>query len=381
MKIKSIFGSKFKSIELGDVVRLAKDKPLDLRCGRQISDFNIAFQTYGKLNKNKDNVILICHALTGDQYVASANPVTQKEGWWSSIVGDGKAIDTKKYFVICSNVLGGCLGSLGPKEIDEKTGQPYGFNFPIITVGDMVEAQKLLLDELGIDKIKSVIGGSMGGFLALQWSISYPNMVASVMPIATSYRFNTQNIAFNEISRQAIMADVNWCEGKYYEEKKYPKNGLALARMIAHITYMSKDALHQKFGRNLQNSKDLGYNFDIDFQIESYLHHQGYSFVERFDPNSYLYITKAMDYFDLEEEFGGNLSAAFSGCDDVRFCLVSFSDDWLFTCDEAKYLAKSLNIAGADVSFVNIESKNGHDSFLLENKPLGKTIKGFLDSL
>ena len=213
MKIKSIFGSKFKSVELGEVVKVATKEPLVLRCGKQISNFNVAYQVYGKLNKNKDNVILICHALTGDQYVASNNPVTGKDGWWDKIVGEKKAIDTTKYFVICSNVLGGCLGSLGPKEIDEATDEPYGFDFPIVTIADMVEVQKLLLDELKITKIKSVIGGSMGGFQALQWAISYPAMVESIMPIATSYRFNTQNIAFNEISRQAIMADVNWCNG------------------------------------------------------------------------------------------------------------------------------------------------------------------------
>ena len=380
MLIKSSFGSEFKQYEIGNIVKLGTHNPLVLTSGIEINNFNIAYQTYGALNADKSNAILICHALTGDQYVASKNPVTGKDGWWNFLIGPNKPIDTNKYFVICSNVIGGCLGSFGPKEIDPETGKYYGLSFPVITVADMVKAQKLLIDYFKIDQLLAIIGGSMGGMQALSWSCLYPDMAKLIIPMATSYRHTTQNIAFNEVGRQAIMSDPNWCEGKYLEEKKYPIKGLAIARMAAHITYLSESALHKKFGRNLQDKNDLSFGFEVDFQIESYLRHQGNSFVERFDPNSYLYITKALDYFDLEAENSGILSNAFKKTK-AKFCVISFSDDWLFSPSESKKLAQALNISGVNVSLINIDSTAGHDSFLIENEILKETIAGFIRSV
>lgn len=382
--IKSIFGPDYQEFEVGEIAKLATDKPLTLSCGAQISNFNIAYQTYGKLNEDKSNAILVCHALTGDQYVASKNPITGKDGWWNFLIGPEKAIDTNKYFVISSNVIGSVMGSFSPKDIDPKTGQYYGIDFPIITISDMVNAQKLLIDHLEIPNLLAVIGGSMGGFQALQWAISYPDFVKAIIPVASSYRYSTQNIAFNEVARQAIMADPNWCEGKYLSEKKYPSKGLAVARMAANITYLSEDALHKKFGRNLQNKENLSFKIDSrhnpDFQIESYLRYQGDTFVRRFDPNCYLYITKALDYFDLEAEYNGSLSDAFVNVK-AKFCIISFSDDWLFPTAESKKLTQSLVISGANVSFVDIAGTAGHDSFLVENEALKTTVKGFIETL
>ena len=384
MLIKSNFGPEYKQYEIGNIVELATEEPLILASGYKINNFNLAYQTYGLLNSSKSNAILVCHALTGDQYLASQNPVTGKEGWWNFMVGSGKAIDTDKYFVICSNVIGGCLGSFGPKEINPKTGKSYNLEFPVITISDMVKAQKLLIDHLGIKKLLAVIGGSMGGMQVLEWAISYPEMVQAAIPIATSYRHTTQNIAFNEVGRQAIMADPEWCEGQYLLYGKCPVKGLAVARMAAHITYLSDDALHKKFGRNLQDKQNLSYDFQIDFQIESYLRYQGLSFVNRFDANSYLYITKAMDYFDLESvifsDSQNNLINVFRNSK-AKFCIISFSDDWLFPPSESRKLAKALNISGIDVSFITIDSTAGHDSFLVENEALKETISGFIASL
>ncbi len=380
MQIKSVFGPDYKEIEVGEIIVLAKDKPLKLVCGAEISNFNLAYQTYGKLNVDKSNAILVCHALTGDQYVASANPITGKDGWWNSMVGSGKPIDTDKYFVICSNVIGGCLGSFSPKEINPKTNQPYALDFPIITITDIVNAQKLLIDYLEIKKLLAVVGGSMGGFQALQWAVSYPEFSKAIVPIATSYRYSTQNIAFNEVSRQAIMADPDWCGGKYLLEKKYPSKGLAVARMAANITYLSEEALHKKFGRNLQNKDSFSFNLDDDFQIESYLRHQGSSFANRFDPNCYIYITKALDYFDLEAENNGVLSEAFKNIKS-KFCVISFSDDWLFPTAESKKLTQALAISGVDVSFLEIVGGAGHDSFLINNEALKETVAGFIGAV
>ncbi len=388
MHIKSIFGPEYQEFEIGRVIKLAIDKPLKLSSGVEISNFNLAYQTYGTLNADKSNAILICHALTGDQYVASKNPITGKDGWWNFLVGSGKAIDTDKYFVICSNIIGGCMGSFSPKEIDPKTNQPYAIDFPLVTISDMVNAQKLLIDSFGIEKLLAVVGGSMGGFQALQWAISYPDSLKAVIPVATSYRYSTQNIAFNEVARQAIMADPDWCGGKYLTERKYPKKGLAVARMAANITYLSEEALHKKFGRNLQNKTSLSFKIEAshnaDFQIESYLRYQGSSFVNRFDPNCYIYITKALDYFDLEEENKGILSDAFrnaNGTISAKFCVISFSDDWLFPTAESKKLTRALAISGVDVSFVDIKGTAGHDSFLVENEALKETVKGFINTL
>jgi homoserine O-acetyltransferase len=382
MKIKSNFGPNYKTFEIGEIVFLAKEKPLKLSCGTEIKNFPLAYQTYGELNEDKTNAILICHALTGDQYVASPHPITGKDGWWDFMIGAGKPIDTEKFFVICSNIIGGCMGSFGPKEIDEKTGEPYGVNFPIITINDITHAQNLLVEHFGIKKLHAVIGGSTGGMQALAWSVLYPQKVHLAIPLATSFRHSPQNIAFHEVGRQAIMADPNWCGGKYLLAKKYPSKGLAVARMTAHITYLSEVALQKKFGRNLQKKENFSFSFGQDFEVESYLHHQGHSFVERFDANSYLYITKAVDYFDLESDFGGNLSNAFvefAKNKNGKFCLISFSDDWLFPPSEAKKLTHALVACGIDVSSVTINSSAGHDSFLLESDTLKNTISGLIN--
>lgn len=382
MKVKSCFGPDYKEYEIGEVVKLACNKPLNLICKEQLNNIEIAYQTYGKLNANHSNAILICHALTGDQYVASTNPITQKKGWWDFMIGENKPIDTNKFFVICSNVLGGCMGSFGPKSLNPKTNQPYGINFPAITIQDMVNAQNLLIEHFGIKKLHAVIGGSTGGMQALAWSVLYPHKVKLVIPIATSYRHSPQNIAFHEVGRQGIMADGNWCNGNYLQEKKFPINGLALARMTAHITYLSETALQRKFGRDLNNKKSFSFNFDREFQIENYLHHQGSKFVERFDPNSYLYITRAVDYFDLESDFSGNLSSAFREFADNKegkFCLISCSDDWLFPAQEIKKITKALSACSINTSSVVISSDGGHDSFLIENDMLKNTISGFIN--
>ena len=378
MMIESIFGAKFTKYKIGNITTLAKDKPLKLDCGQEISNFNIAYQTYGKLNKDKSNAILICHPITADQYIASTNPVTKKPGWWNFMVGPEKPIDTNKFFVICSNVIGGCFGSFGPKEINPKNNKPYGTSFPVVTVFDMVRAQEKLIDFLTIDKLHAVIGGSAGGMQAISWAFLFPQKINLCISIAASYRHSAQNIAFNEVTRQAIMNDPDWCNGHYLEKGKYPNKGLALARMTAHITYLSEDSLHQKFGRNLQDKTQLSFNFsNAEFAVESYLRYQGNSFIKRFDPNSYLYITKALDYFDLEAENNGNLSLGFKDCP-VKFCIISYSDDWLFPACESQKLAKSLNLAGAEVSLVNIKNSSGHDGFLLDSgDDLKKVISGF----
>ncbi|PSM15864.1 homoserine O-acetyltransferase [Nitratireductor sp. StC3] len=363
----------------GRVVRFGPDRPLSLDSGKILSPFQIAYETYGALNPARSNAILICHALTGDQYVASRNPITGKPGWWESLVGPGKVIDTDRFFVICSNVIGGCLGSTGPASLNPETGRAYGLDLPIITIGDMVRAQTMLVDELGIDRLFSVIGGSMGGMQVLEWAASYPERVFTALPIAAGARHSAQNIAFHEVGRQAVMADPEWCGGRYIEEGRRPEKGLAVARMAAHITYLSEAALHRKFGRNLQDRETLTFGFDADFQIESYLRHQGMTFVDRFDANSYLYMTRAMDYFDLAADRGGRLADAFRKTE-TRFCLVSFTSDWLFPTAESRAVVRALNAAGASVSFVEIETDRGHDAFLLEEPEFFAAVGGFLDS-
>jgi|TARA_R110002124_G_scaffold150418_2_gene316889 homoserine O-acetyltransferase len=340
---------------------------------------SIAYCTYGKLNADKSNAILICHALTGDQFAASRQPLTGKNGWWDLMIGPGKVLDTDKYFIVCSNVLGGCMGTTGPKDTDPKTGKPYGLNFPIITIADMVRAQALLQDYLEIESWFCVIGGSMGGMQALQWASTYPDRVFSAIPIACAARHSAQNIAFHEVGRQAVMADPNWQSGNYYASEEKPTAGLAVARMAAHVTYLSEAALHRKFGRNLQDRDNLTYGFDADFQVESYLRYQGINFVDRFDANSYLYITRAMDYFDLVEDHGGSLANAFEGTN-TRFCIVSFTSDWLFPTSENKEIVHALIAAAANVSFVEVETDKGHDAFLLDTPEMFKTIDGFLRS-
>ena len=357
---------------------LGETDPLQLASGQMLGPFTVAYQTYGTLNDDKSNAILVCHALTGDQYVAETHPVTGKDGWWGTIVGAGRTIDTNKYFVICINVLGGCMGTAGPKDIDPRTGDPFGLNFPVITITDMVAAQKRVIEHLGITKLFAVIGGSMGAMQALEWASRYPEMVFCAIPIAGAARHSAQNIAFHEVGRQAIMADPNWCGGAYYDQDVDPERGLAVARMAAHITYLSDSALHRKFGRNLQDRPEITFGFDADFQIESYLRHQGRSFVERFDANSYLYITRAMDYFDLAAEHDGILAHAFRDTK-VRFCVVSFSSDWLYPTVESRTVVHALNAVAANVSFLEVHTDKGHDAFLLDEPVLHETLSGFID--
>jgi len=353
-------------------------EPLPLDCGVALAPFTVAYQTYGTLNADKSNAILVCHALTGDQFVAETNPVTGKPGWWETMVGPGLVFDTDRYFVICTNVLGGCMGTTGPATVNPQTGQPWGLSFPVITIRDMVRAQARLIDHLGIDSLFCVTGGSMGGMQVLEWASCYPERVFSAMPIATAARHSAQNIAFHEVGRQAIMADPEWCGGDYPRQGRRPERGLAVARMAAHITYLSEPALHRKFGRSLQDREQLSFGFDADFQVESYLRHQGSTFVDRFDANSYLYITRACDYFDLAAEHGGSLANAFKGTK-TRFCIVSFTSDWLYPTSENRAVVHALNAVAANVSFVEIATDKGHDAFLLEEPEFFATVGGFLN--
>jgi homoserine O-acetyltransferase len=360
------------------VVRFGPDKPLKLDAGVELSPFQIAYKTYGQLNAARTNAVLICHALTGDQHVASKHPVTGKSGWWETLVGPGRPIDTERYFVICPNVVGGCMGSSGPSLTDPKTGKPYGLEFPVITIRDMVRAQAMLLDHLGIGTLFAVAGGSMGGMQVIQWAASFPERVFAVLPIACATRHSAQNIAFHEVGRQAVMADPEWRGGRYLIEGTNPRRGLAVARMGAHITYLSDAALHRKFGRKFQDRSNPTFSFDADFEVESYLRHQGISFVERFDANSYLYLTRAMDYFDLAADYDGVLANAFKNTP-TRFCVISFTSDWLFPTSESRSIVHALNAAGARVSFAEIVTDKGHDAFLLEEPEMFGIVRGFLD--
>jgi homoserine O-acetyltransferase len=355
------------------------DQPLHLDCGVDLSPFQIAYQTYGELNAARSNAILICHALTGDQHVANVNPVTGKPGWWETLVGPGRTIDTDRYFVICSNVVGSCMGSTGPSSTNPLTGKVWGLDFPVITIPDMVRAQAMLIDRLGITTLLAVVGGSMGGMQALQWASAYPQRVFSALPIACATRHSAQNIAFHEVGRQAVMADPDWRDGRYFEHDVRPQRGLGVARMAAHITYLSDAALHRKFGRRLQDRVMPTFSFDADFEVESYLRHQGSSFVERFDANSYLYLTRAMDYFDLAADHGGVLATAFRGTR-TRFCVISFTSDWLFPTPESRDIVHALNAGGARVSFAEIETDKGHDAFLLDVPEFFEIARAFLDS-
>ena len=362
----------------GHRVILGGERPLKLDCGAELTDFPVAYQTYGELNEDKTNAILVCHALTGDQFLADTHPVTGKPGWWDLMVGAGKSLDTNRYFIVSANILGGCMGTAGPVEINPATDEPWGLDFPVITIGDMVRAQAMLLDHLGIDQLFVVTGGSLGGMQVLQWAASFPDRVFAAVPIATAAHHTSQNIAFHEVGRQAIMTDPDWCGGDYLKKGVRPHRGLAVARMAAHITYLSELALQRKFGRRLQDRKSVTFGFEADFQVESYLRHQGITFVDRFDANSYLYITRAMDYFDLEAEFGGVLASAYRDTR-TRFCIFSFTSDWLFPTEENRKIVHALNAAAANVSFAEIESDKGHDAFLLDEPEFQKVFRGFLD--
>ncbi len=361
------------------VARFGPDRPLLTDAGVRLAPFQIAYQTAGTLNADRSNAVLICHALTGDQHFAHTHPVTGKPGWWETLVGPGKPVDTDRYFVVCSNVIGSCMGTTGPASIDPATGKPYGLDFPLVTIRDMVRAQAMLLDHLGIDRLFLCIGGSMGGMQVLQWAALYPERVFAAMPIATGARHSAQNIAFHEVGRQAIMADPAWMDGRYLEEGTRPSKGLGVARMGAHITYLSEPALHRKFGRRFQGGSAPTFSFNADFQIESYLRHQGLSFVERFDANAYLYLTRAMDYFDLAADHGGGLANAFRGTT-TRFCVISFTSDWLFPTADSRVIVHALNAAAAPVAFVEVETDKGHDAFLLDEPAMFAAAQGFIDA-
>lgn len=358
----------------------AEDAPMPLDSGEALGPITLAYETYGTLNADKSNAILILHALSGDAHCAGYHtPEDKSPGWWDDCIGPGKAFDTNKFFVICSNIIGGCQGSTGPASINPETGKPYGLAFPVLTVADMVRAQTRLIDFLGIEKLLAAAGGSMGGMQVLQWCASYPDRIHAALPLATTARHSPMLIAFSEVGRQAIYADPNWNGGAYYESTR-PNSGLALARMIGHITYLSEQSMHEKFGRRLEERVRFGYDFDTDFAVEGYLKYKGSRFTERFDANSYLYITKAMDYFDLSNGHR-NLAAAFANSPRVVFLVVSFTSDWLYPTYHSKELVSALTAVGADVSYLNIQSSWGHDAFLLEVDTMTGLISNFLDRI
>jgi homoserine O-acetyltransferase len=354
---------------------------LELDCGKKLDNVVLRYETIGQLNNDKSNAILICHALSGDAHVAGYHsPDDAKPGWWDDFVGPGKAIDTDKFFVICSNVIGSCAGSTGPRSINEATGMMYNMDFPVITIRDMVRAQKYLIDFLGIEKLLSVVGGSMGGMQAMEWAINYPDALLSCIPIATTSQLSPQSIAFNWVGREAIKYDPKYNNGNYNSDLP-PSNGLSTARMLAHITYLSDESMLKKFGRNLQESSDYSFNFDRDFAVESYLEHQGQRFVGRFDANSYFYITRAMDYFDLAARHGNDLTNAFMHCKNIKFLVTAFSSDWLFPTAQSIDITRALIKNEIEVSFCEIESSYGHDAFLLEVEVLGEMVKNFLKNV
>ncbi|MHC4755039.1 MAG: homoserine O-acetyltransferase MetX [Planctomycetota bacterium] len=361
------------------IIRLIEEEqPLELVSGKKLGPIDVAYETYGRLNDTGDNAVYICHALSGNAHVAGYNsPEDKKPGWWDQMVGPGKPIDTEKYYVVCSNFLGGCSGTTGPSSINPATNEPYGLEYPIITIADMVKVQKLLLEKLGIKQLLAVIGGSMGGMQVIQWAIDYPDFVKAVIPVATTARLGAQSIAFDAVGRNAILADPNFAKGQYHDSKG-PDRGLSIARMIGHITYLSEQSMHEKFGRKLRDTKKYSYDLTSEFAVETYLDYQGQTFVERFDANSYLYITKAMDYFDLKKDYG-SLEKAFENTKS-RFLVVSFSSDWLFTPEQSQSMVNALAVNRKDVSYCNIDSPYGHDSFLLEPETIGKFISSFLEA-
>jgi homoserine O-acetyltransferase len=362
------------TISASDVLELSEPLPLD--GGQRLEGVRIAYEAYGALNAARDNAVFVAHATTGDQHLASPHPITGKPGWWDRMVGPGKPIDTDRFYVLCANVIGGCMGSTGPASL-APDGKPYAMRFPVITIRDMVRAHVALFDALGIATLHAIVGGSMGGMQALSLAANWPHIPRRVLAIASTATMAAQNIAFQEVGRQAIMADPDWQGGDYYGTGKAPDAGLAVARMAAHITYLSEESLTGKFGRRLQDREAKSFGFDADFQVESYLRHQGLSFTTRFDANSYLYITRAMSYFDLEEEQGGKLAEAFARTA-ARFCVVSFDTDWLYPTEQSRKLVHALNAAGAPVSFVELSAPFGHDSFLLDVPALDRVVTGFL---
>ena len=350
-------------------------EPIELDSGEILEDVTVAYETYGELNKDKSNAILVCHALTGDAHAAGWHKGDKKPGWWELVIGPGKALDSEKFFIICSNVLGGCKGTTGPSSINPKTGKEYGLDFPVITIKDMVSVQKKLIDSFKIDKLAAIIGGSMGGMQVLEWMVRYPKMMKKAIPIATTAMSSPQQIAFNEVGRQAIFSDPNWNGGDYYSTGKIPENGLSLARMIAHITYLSDESMDIKFGRDLQDKEEISYDFSIDFQVESYLKHQGETFVKRFDANSYLFITKAVDLFDLSVN-----NSLIDGFKDIeaKVEVISVDSDWLYPTEQSTEIVTALNANNIETSFSEIKSNYGHDAFLLEKGQLNHILSKFL---
>ena len=355
----------------------AQFESIALDNGATLAPIEIAYETYGEMNARKTNAILVLHAFSGDAHAAGISPETGKPGWWDNMIGPGKAFDTNKYFVISSNVLGGCRGSTGPSSVNPATGCPYAMSFPVLTIGDMVRAQRMLIDSLGIDRLLTVTGGSMGGMQALEWAVAWPDRVVSAIPIATTTRHSAQQIAFNEVGRQAVMADPDWSEGNYYSGKP-PARGLAVARMVGHITYMSDDSMREKFGRRLRGKENFSFGFDVDFEVESYLRYRGSQFVSRFDANSYLYITKAMDYFDLTNG-RGSVAEAFERVA-ARFLVISFSSDWLYPSYQSQEIVRALRARNCDVAYVELQSNYGHDSFLVDVAEQSELVRGFLAS-
>jgi homoserine O-acetyltransferase len=355
--------------------RTERFESLALDCGETLAPVDVAYETYGELNAARSNAIYVCHALTGDAHAAGISHDGGKPGWWDSMIGPGKAFDTDRYFVICSNVLGGCRGTTGPASIDPATGKPYAMGFPVITIPDMVRLQKMLIERLGIERLLAVTGGSMGGMQALEWAAAYPEAVVSAIPIATTARHSAQQIAFNEVGRQAIMADLDWNEGNYYGANP-PARGLAVARMVGHITYMSDESMREKFGRRLRDKETFGFDFSVDFEVESYLRYRGTQFVGRFDANSYLYITKAMDYFDLANGTGSLAGAFRNG--DTRFLAISFTSDWLYPSYQLVEVVQALRGMNRDVAYCELPSNYGHDAFLVDVGEQTEVVRGFL---
>ncbi len=386
MSIDEPVETKGKSYGLVETRQFTFAEPPDempLECGMRLGPITLAYETYGQLNRERDNTVLVVHALSGDAHVAGYHaPEDRKPGWWDLMVGPEKPIDTNRYFVVCSNILGGCQGSTGPSSTNPATGKPYATDFPLVTIGDMVRAEAALMDHLGVERLLTVIGGSMGGMQALEWALAYPDRVASCIPVAATARLGSQGIAFDEVGRQAIMRDPNWKGGHYYGGEA-PAAGLSVARMIGHITYLSEASMREKFGRRLQDREAYGYDFNTEFEVESYLRYQGEAFIRRFDANSYLYISKAMDYFDPATKYGeGSLVKAFERiAPRTRFLVVSFSSDWLFPTSQSKQIVKALKANGVPTSFVEIPSDYGHDAFLLPNDAFEGAVHGFLASV
>ncbi len=356
---------------------------LVLESGARLGPVTIAYETYGRLNSEGDNAILVAHAFSGDSHVAGRYPTDREEdkpGWWDFMIGPGKGIDTDRYFVVCPNILGSCMGSTGPSSQNPATGAPYGLDFPMMTIGDMITTQRALVDFLGVRRLHGIIGGSVGGMQVLEWCVRYPGFIRAAVPIATTMRHSALAIAFNEIARQAIMADPNWNQGNYYAGNR-PDMGLAVARMVGHVTYLSDQAMRRKFGRKLQDKENFSFGFDGDFQVESYLRHQGSKFVNRFDANSVLYITKAADYFDVVERLGGMDNPSDQAGDRPKYLVISYSSDWLYPTYQARELVKTLIRSGQDVSFCEIEADCGHDAFLIPDARLTALVRGFFDGL